>query len=104
MTSLCVRIQRSAWYVHDMRQSTEWMNFTFSTFGNGMCTVGSAGSMQFVLCSLRLSGGPLPSLHGRARGVSPSPVRGQVCVDMSVIVSTLVQTRSGLWRVSRLQF
>ena len=34
--------------------------------GNGMCTVGSAGSMQVVLVSLRLSAGPLPSLHGRA--------------------------------------
>ena len=31
----------------------------------GMCTLGSAGLMQFVLCSLRLSAGLLPSLHGR---------------------------------------
>ena len=31
-----------------------------------MCTVGSAGSMQFVLVSFRLSAGKLPSLHGRA--------------------------------------
>ena len=29
MMSPRVRIQRSAWYVHGMRQSTEWMNFTF---------------------------------------------------------------------------
>ena len=30
MTSLCFRVQRSAWYVvHFLRQSTEWKNSTF---------------------------------------------------------------------------
>ena len=74
----------------DQRDSTSLVVF----FGNGMCTVGSVGSMQIVLCSLRLSAGPLPSLLGRSRGLSPGLVDNGV--DMPVIVPTLVQTRSRL--------
>ena len=51
----------------------------------------------------RLSAGPLPSLLGRARGVSPGRVVDKV-VDMPVIVPTLVQTRRKLRSCSQLQF
>ena len=60
-------------------------------------------TLHSAVCSLRLSPGPLPSLLGRARGVSPGPVVDKG-VDMPVIVPTLVQTRSRLWCVSQLQF
>ena len=65
----------------DEKDSTSLVVF----FGKGMCTVGSAGSMQFVLCSLRLSARPLPSPLGRARGVSPGSVvdkDARYCADI----------------------